>query len=152
MLVNKYNGYYERGKPFSPDKWLNIMMIYLSELDKSGKCTLRQLSEEAMISTTAASKAMQFAAEGVLIPLVASRGHGKSGVGSLKGLGIEHSEYLYTLYKANPALPLYGYCEEFRLKFGIIISEQLVLRWFNTAGRYKGSRRVCDQRPHKKYT
>ena len=149
MQVNKYSGFYPRGKPFPPDKWLSIMSTYLDEIDTFGYCSIPQLCVAASISETSARKAIRYVKDGVLIPPVKPKGHGKVGVGGLKGLDLMHSEYLYYLWQQNPSLPLYGYCEEFYLKFGITVSEQLILRWFKTAGKYKGSLRKADSRPDK---
>ena len=89
------------------------MTEYIEGLENIGDCTFVTLAKEACISETIAMKGIQSVAIGVPIPTKVRRGNSRIGVGSLKGFTREHSEYLYTLYKSNPALPLYGYCEEF---------------------------------------
>ena len=104
MPVNKYCGYYDHGNPFTPSKWLHIITVYFSEIEKTGKCTVRRLSSLAQISTKSSRKAIQHVSEGIGIPTPLKRGHGKSGAGGMKGFGEEHSAYLYSLYKKNPSL------------------------------------------------
>ena len=57
---------------------------------------------------------------------------------------MEHHLYIYELYKSNPIIPLYGYCEELFNRFGIQVSEAFVKRWFDTIGPHKGSLRVTS--------
>ena len=76
MQVNKYSGFYSRGKPFTPDKWLSIMCTYLDELDNFGRCTIPQLCTAASISEMSARKAIRYVKEGVLVPPAKKKGHG----------------------------------------------------------------------------
>lgn len=128
---------------------LLVICVYFLESEKYGDCTVWQLCEAAQIFKTAASKAMCYDKEGVLIPTVLNRGHGKVVLGSLKRFSTQHSEYLYSLY-SNPALQVYGYCKEFEL--GFKLSDQLVLHWFNTVSKKKGVQRILDTRPNRRET
>ena len=152
VSVNQYNGYYDTGKPLSPSKWLSISRIYEGEKGSHGKCSVRTLAKLAGVSHGTAQKAINLASKGLVSPPKAKRGHGRKGVGSMKNFTSEHDNFLYYLYKKNPSLPLYGYCEEFFLIFKIKISTCLVMRWFNTIGKYKGSLRVTDVRPSRRDT
>ena len=78
------------------------------------------------------------------------RGHNKVGIGSLVNLKIHHHAFLYSLYKSNPGMPLYGYCEELSNHFNINVSEMFVKRWFDTVGPYKGTLRKTSNFPHHK--
>ena len=130
VQVNQHEGFYERGKSFANSKWVSIVTLYLDELRNTGDCTVRALAKKASVSISTADKAIRLANQGLLVPPVVPKGHGRKGAGSLIGLNKEHFQYLYALYQNNPALPLYGYCEELERKFGITVSEQVILRWY----------------------
>ena len=44
-------------------------------------------------------------------------------------------------------MPLYGYCEELEINYGINVSEQTLMRWFKKIGPYKGSLKKTSTRP-----
>ena len=83
---------------------------------------------------------------------VSKKGHGRRGTGSLYGLKVEHHFYIYDLYKNNPSMPLYGYCEELFKAFGILVSDAFIKRWFDTIGPHKGSLRVTSHHNIGRYT
>ena len=78
------------------------------------------------------------------------RGHNKVGIGTMKCLKLHHHAFLYSVYKSNPAMPLYGYCEEMQRHFNINVSECFMKKWFDTVGPYKGTLRKTSAFPHKK--
>ena len=80
------------------------------------------------------------------------RGHGRCGIGSKKLLNVEHHTFIYELYKNNPSMPLYGYCEEFYKKYHIKLSDSFVKRWFDCIGPYKGSLRITSSHPTGRYS
>ena len=44
-------------------------------------------------------------------------------------------------------MPLYGYCEELELNYGIKVSEQTLMCWFKEIGPFKGTLRKTSTRP-----
>ena len=149
---NSNSGFFENGKSFSASKWKAIADIYWREVEESGHCTVRTLAKKACISEGSAAKAIRTASSGASVPIKSDRGHKKKGPGSIKYFGTEHHKFLYALYQKNPALPLYGYCEELWFQYGIQVSSMLVSRWFSEIGRYKGTLRVTDVRPDRRDT
>ena len=69
----------------------------------------------------------------------------------LSGFKIQHHAFLYSLYKQNSALPLYGYCEELYRCHHINVCGMFIKCWFDTVGPYNGSLRKTSNFPHKKY-
>ena len=150
VLRNQYGGLYQEGKAFTATEWTRIMDIYCSTRQIHGKCTVRTLAKKAKVSKHSAQKCIKLFERGMSTMPVKKRGHNKSGIGSLSGFKIHHHAFLYSLYKQNPALPLYGYCEELLRHHHINVSEMFVKRWFDTVGPYKGSLRKTSNFPHKK--
>ena len=81
---------------------------------------------------------------------VKKRGHNKKGIGTLSNLKIHHHVFLYSLYRSNPAMPLYGYYEELYRNYQIKVSEMFIKRWFDTVGPYKGTLRKTSNFLEKK--
>ena len=144
VCMNSNGGFYESGNSFSQSKWRSILEVYYRLLEKDGKCAVRTLAKEACISRSSAHKIIKLHKAGVTSVPVSKKGHGRKGTGSLYGLRMEHHLYIYQLYKSNPSMPLYGYCEELFNRFGIQVSDSFVKRWFDTIGPHKGSLRVTS--------
>ena len=106
------------------------------------KCSVSQLATLEQISKESAQKASNHYQNGYsIVPVGRQRGHGQSGVGSLVGLSAWHHAFIYELYTSNPARPLCGYVEGLYRKYQMIVSKQLVLRWFKFIGPNTGSMR-----------
>ena len=144
---NENGGFYEQGKPFDKAKWVSIFNIYEKELEAYGKCTIRRLAERASISNNSARKMIDYYKSGIVVPYLKPRGHSLRGVGALLGWEMRHHEYLYTLYRDNPSMPVDGYVEEFYNWCGICLSKSTVERWFQTIGPFKGTMRVTSRYP-----
>ena len=115
VCMNSNGGYYEHGSAFSQSKWRTVLQVYYDILEKTGNCTVRTLAKGAAISNASAHKIIKLQKIGMHSMPVSKRGHGRTGVGSMKHLNMEHHCYIYELYKNNPSMPLSGYCEEFFL-------------------------------------
>ena len=144
LSINSNGGYFECGTAFLQSKWKSILDTYYRLLEKDGKCSIRTLAKEALISTSSAQKIIKLQQIGMNSVPVSKKGHGRSGTGSLLGLTIEHHLYIYELYKMNPSMPLYGYSEELWKEFGIQVSDAFIKKWFDTVGPKKGSLRVTS--------
>ena len=119
---------------------MEIAEIYEKVMrENDGKCTTRKLAVEARIDKTSAHKAILFYAVG-MIPSSRRRGHGRRGVGSLKGLTMRHHEAMYYCYTKRPSRPIDGYVLKLQKHFGITVSNSLVSRWFHSIGPFKGSK------------
>ena len=103
---------YEIDKAFAASEWRAILEKYLSTCQIYGKCSVRTLVKKAKVSKHSVHKFIKIFEEGMSSMLVKKRGHNKKGIERLSGFKIHHHTFLYTLYKQNPALPLYSYCEE----------------------------------------
>ena len=147
VLVNCEGAYYDKGKSFTNSKWLSIAQKYIDLIDTEGKCSVRKLAKSSKISIRSAQKVIVSINEDGQLPLHKKKGHQLRGPGSISGLRKEHHNYIYFLYKQNPSLPLYGYCEELLREYNINISEQTLNRWFNEIGPFKGSLRKTGTRP-----
>ena len=152
VRINMYGGYYESGISFTYAKWVSILHMYETLLIEKGKCTVRMLAKKACISLHSAHRVINLHRAGMDVMPKCQRGHGKKGVGSKKGLKVEHHSFLYQTYLGNPSMPLYGYTEEFKQKFGIEISESTIKRWFESIGPHKGSLRVTSSHPTGRYS
>ena len=152
LQVNQNGGYYVEGKPFSNDRWVSIVHSYVECLEQHGSCSVRELAQRTAVSLGTARKAILSYKNGMLVPCSTDCGHGRKGAGVICGLQKEHHVFLYHLYKKKPSMPLYGYSEELKKTFGITISSQTILRWFNTIGPYKGSLRVTGSHPNGRET
>ena len=108
LSINSNGGYFECGTAFSQSKWKSIIDTYNRLLEKDGKCSIRTLAKEALISTSSAQKIIKLQHIGMNHVPVSKKGHGRSGTGSILGLTTEHHLYIYELYKMNPSMPLYG--------------------------------------------
>ena len=150
VLPNQYGGFYEVSKAFTDSRWSAIVDTYNAICQISGSCTVRTLAKEAKCSKDAAHKAIGLCKRGMSKMPRKKRGHRKVGIGSLIQLKIYHHAFLYSLYKKNPAMPLYGYCEELQRHFGLNVSEMFMKRWFHTVGPYKGTLRKTSAFPHQK--
>ena len=137
LSINSNGGYFECGTTFLQSKWKSILDTYYHLLEKHGKCSIRTLAKEALISTSSAQKIIKLHQAGMQSMPVSKKGHGRSGTGSLYGLRLEHHLYIYDLYKKNPSMPLYRYCEELFKEFGIQVSDAFIKRWFDTVGPKK---------------
>ena len=62
----------------------------------------------------------------VIVPYNLKRGHDYTWAGMLKGMEMCHHAYIFELYLHNPCLPIYGYCEEFELKFRLHVSNSII--------------------------
>lgn len=147
VLVNKEGKYYDKGKAFTTSKWFSVAQIYYEIIEKEGKCTVRQLAKAAGISLSSANKAIINIEVANQLPLKKTSGHQLKGPGSISGLQKEHHSFIYYLYRNNPSLPLYGYCEELEIAYGIKLSEQTLMRWFKEIGPFKGTLRKTSTRP-----
>ena len=137
---------------FTQSKWVSILHDYETLLEKEGKCTVPMLAKAACISLHSAHCAINLHRAGLSVMPKCQRGHGKKGVGSKKGFSVEHHAFLYNLYKTNPSMPMYGYCEEFEQKFDHSLSESFIKRWFESIGPFKGSLRVTSYHPTGRYS
>ena len=126
--------------------------MYETLLIEKGKCTVCMLAKKACISLHSARRSINLHQAGMDVMPKCQRGHGKKGVGSKKGFSVEHHAFLYDLYKRNPSMPTYGYCEEFKEKYGHSLSESFITRWFETMGPYKGSLQVTSSHPTGRYS
>ena len=150
VLPNQYGGYYEVGKSFNDSKWYNILSVYITTCQNSGNCSIRTLAKKAKCSKDSAHKCIKMFRRGMSRMPCKKRGHNKVGIGSLVNLKIHHHAFLYSLYKSNPGMPLYGYCEELSNHFNINVSEMFVKRWFDTVGPFKGTLRKTSNLLHHK--
>ena len=150
VLQNQYGGLYQEGKAFNASQWCTILDKYLTTRQIYGKCSVRTLAKKAKVSKDSAHKCIKMFEKGMSTMPEKKRGHNKRGIGMLSGFKIQHHAFLYSLYKKNPALPLYGYCEELYRYHNINVSEMFIKRWFDTVGPYKGSLRKTSNFPHKK--
>ena len=73
------------------------------------------------------------------VPCRERQGHVRRGVGSLSGWEPCHDKCIYELYLQNPSRPLTGYAQNLQETFGLIVSKQLINRWFIMIGLYKGN-------------
>ena len=151
VCMNSNGGYYEHGTAFTQSKWLSILEVYYRVLETSGNCNVRTLAKEAAISNDSAHRIIKLQREGMHSMPVSKRGHGRTGIGSMKQLSIDHHCFIYELYKNNPSMPLSGYCEEFFLRFGVKLSDAFIKRWFDTIRPYKGSLRVTSSHNISRY-
>lgn len=147
IRVNTAGGIYDNGRSFTKAKWYEIVLVYEKILSVKGRCTVRMLATGAKISLASANKAMIYYDIGMIIPPISKQGHCKHGVGSLSGMKMQHHMYIYRLYLDNPALPLHGYIQEIFNKFGLIISADMIHRWFMTIGPFKGTMRLTSKFP-----
>ena len=148
ILLNNSCGMYQNGVPFASTRWAEVIQRYEREIQAHGECSSRRLATLERISRESARKAINHYRDGYsVVPVRMRRGHGLSGVGSLAGMVPQHHIFLYHLYKSNPARPLEGYVTEFVRKFGLVISGQLVSRWFQSIGPYNGSFRETSAFP-----
>ena len=147
IRVNAAGGIYETGRAFSKMKWYEIVLKYERILKKKGRCTVRMLAAGAKISLKSANKAMIYHDIGMVIPPLLQQGHCRRGVGSMCGMHMMHHMYIYKLYLDNPALPVHGYMEEMYKKFGLILREDIIHRWFMTIGPFKGTMRLTSKFP-----
>ena len=122
---NNQGGYFEHGRAFSRSKWTEIITSYQAEIDLAGKCTIDRLSVIAKIGKHSAEKAIEYHTLGFIPSLQKKTPHG---VGSMKGLKMNHHAFIFALYLSNPALPNYGYCEEMQKRFGISLSNAFITR------------------------
>ena len=139
VLLNYQGAHYDKGKSFSTSKWHSIAQKYFEILEIEGKCTVRKLAKATGISVASANKAIVSIQIDNQLPVAKKSGHQLRGPGSICGLNKEHHNFIYYLYKKNPSMPLYGYCEELEINYGIKVSEQTLMRWFKKIGPYKGS-------------
>ena len=102
VSTNSNGGYYECGTAFSQSKWKSILDTYYHLLEKHGKCSIRTLAKEALISTSSAQKIIKLHQAGMQSMPVSKKGHGRTGMGSLHGLTLEHHLYIYTCTKRIP--------------------------------------------------
>ena len=148
ILLNKCCGMYQNGIPFASTRRAEIIQRYEREIQAHGMCSPQRLATLERISRESARKAINHYRDGYsVVPVAMHRGHGLSGVGSLAGMVPQHHIFLYHLYKSDPARPLEGYVTEFVRKFGLVISGQLVSRWFQSIGPYNGSFRETSAFP-----
>ena len=152
VLPNQYGGFYEVGRAFTDSRWSSIVKTYTTICQNTGSCSVRTLAKEAKCSKDSAHKAIVLCKRGMSKMPRKKRGHNKVGIGTLVGLKIQHHAFLYSLYKSNPAMPLYGYCEEMERHFNMEVSEMFIQRWFYTVGPYKGTLRKTSAFPKAKHS
>lgn len=152
VLPNQYGGFYEVGKAFTDSRWSSIVKTYTTICQNTGSCSVRTLAKEAKCSKDSAHKAIVLCKRGMSKMPRRKRGHNKVGIGTLVGLKIQHHAFLYSLYKSNPAMPLYGYCKEMERHFNMVVSEMFIQRWFYTVGPYKGTLRKTSAFPKAKHS
>ena len=78
---------------------------------------MRELAKAAGISLLSANKAIINIEVANQLPIKKPSGHQLKGPGSISGLRKEHHSFIYYLYRNNPSLPLYGYCEELEFAY-----------------------------------
>ena len=147
ILHNSEGGMYQHGIPFSSTEWARVSRRYEHEIQSHGSCSVRRLVHLTGISVGSARKSIKAYHDGYDVPIVSPRGHHLAGVGSLIGLSEEHHAFLYDLYKANPDRPLIGYEQEMYSKYGFVVRYDLIYRWFNYVGPFRGSLRVTNAFP-----
>ena len=103
---NERGGFYMEGKSFTEAQWVVIVEAYTNELQSVGKCTVRRLQDTYKICKESARKAIEFYNEEVI--RLAKRGHGRSGVGSIKELTTQQHHYIYNLFSRKPSRPMEG--------------------------------------------
>ena len=59
VIPNDYGANYSPGKPFSPERWIDVIDIYQTTIISEGMCSARLLSRKAKISRTSAKKAIE---------------------------------------------------------------------------------------------
>ena len=111
-------------------KWRSLAEIYEHELESHGSCSERRLASLSGVSKNTARKSITSFREGNIVHTPCSCGHGYRVLGKLSGLEACHHAYIYKLYTDNPARPLDGYAEELYIKYGLIVSVQLLSNWF----------------------
>ena len=52
LSMNSNGGYFESSTAFSQSKWKSILDTYYRLLEKDGKCSIRTLAKEALISAS----------------------------------------------------------------------------------------------------
>ena len=132
VLTNKYGGLYEQGIPYTPAQWTRISQVYLENVRRNGTCSIKTLAIECQISTHTALRAIKASENSSDVPTRYARGHGCSGVGSIRGMTMIHHVFIYQSYVNNPSLPIDGYIEELYDRFSLIVSPSLITRWFKT--------------------
>ena len=125
----------------------SIIQRYKREFQEHGCCSADRLASLTRISKRSAKKAIDYYHDGYSFVPIRGRGHGRSGVGSLAGMTPGHHVFLYQLYMRNPSRPLVGYRSEFFERYGLIVSEQLICRWFKEIGPFSGSFRETSAFP-----
>ena len=71
--------------------------------------SVKQLAEVACYSGWSTETTMHYYEIGLVVPPYICRGHGRTGVGSLSGITMDHHQYVYQLYLDNPSRPLEVY-------------------------------------------
>jgi len=145
--MNEYGGLYELGRARTKAQWVCIIISYEKIICEDGSCSVRRLAKFSKISRQSASKAIDYYEIGVIVPPTLPQGHGRSGVGSMIGLKMRHHAYIYDLYVKNPSCPLHGYVEEIYRRFNILVTNDIIQRWFYTIGPFKGTMRLTSRFP-----
>ena len=143
-LLNRRGGLYDSGVAFTRARWLEIAHQYEDKMYLYGRCSQRRLVTIACTSLKSAAKAIETYQSGASMSCREPRGHRCRGVRLLSGWEPCHDAYMYDLYRTNPSLPLNGYTQELEKTFGLVVNVQLISRWFNTIGTFKGSMRVTS--------
>ena len=65
----------------------------------------------------------------------------------MSGMTMEHHQYVYQLYLDNPCRLLDGYVQELLNEFGLIVSNDIMQRWFMEIGPFKGTMWVASRFP-----
>ena len=148
ILHNQHGGMYRQGVAFDCTKWASIIQRYEREFQEHGSCSAGRLASLTHVSKRSAKKAIDHYHNGYsIVPIRGPHGHGYSSVGSLTGMTPEHHVFLFQLYMTNPCQPLVGCTSEFFERFGLIVSKQLICRWFKEIGPFSGSFRETSAFP-----
>ena len=86
--------------------------MYNKMLEAHGSVTVRQLAEVARVSGRLAETAMHYYEIGLVVQPYNRQGHGRTSVGSLSVMTMNHHQYVYQLYLDNPSRPLEGDVQE----------------------------------------
>ena len=103
LRKNCNGGLYEVGEGFTEVKWMEIAEVYEKLLhENDGKCSIRKLAAEARICNKSAHRAVVFYEVGMVPSTRRRQGHGRKGVGALKGLKMKYHQAIYSWYVKRP--------------------------------------------------
>ena len=65
---------------------------------------------------------------------------------------MKHHQAIYSWYVKRPSRPIDGYVIKLKKRFGIIVSNSLMSKWFHSIGPFKGTMRLTSRFPPAKNT